>query len=392
MTTQSASLKRLVLTLVAATVCGALAGAAAGFTASTIIPEIPISKTARLAATSTTVAPTAPTSTFALVPLKRRAIRTLVPPAFAKRGVSSVVSIYHKPKGVSLKSRLLTKDRLIGRAVVLTSDGWLVADAAAINGTRLVNLTVWINGQSYNVSRGFIDHLDNVAFLKTSATGLTPTAFAYVRNLLPGDELWIEARAGELEPSVTLSTTARTGTNPVSSEKVSRRIIVDGVSKTGDRGGAVWDPNGSLVGLIDSTVGERVSLIPASVIAVSFTSLLSNGEIRHAQLGVRTVDLADLRINGSRDGLPDQGALIQDNTKTGKFGVMHNLAASKAGLKAGDVILRVEHDTLDGSADLGEVLADYQPGTHVTLRVLRDGSDMDIPVTLGETITSEVMK
>jgi S1-C subfamily serine protease len=56
------------------------------------------------------------------------------------------------------------------------------------------------------------------------------------------------------------------------------------------------------------------------------------------------------------------------------------------------VILRVERDILDGTLDLGEILADYRPGATVTLRVWRDGTDFDLPVTLGSVTTSEPLK
>lgn len=384
-------IKRSVFTLVVASVCGALAGAAAGFTTSSYFPDS-LMTFQRSNVSSTAELPRVATSTFALVPLERRPVEPLLPPAFAKRRVSAVASLYRKPKGVSLEERLLATDRLLGQAVALTSDGWFVTSAAAIEGMRLADVTVWHNGKSYAIARGVIDRLNATAFLKTSASDLSTSAFAHVQDLQSGAELWSETRSGELTPAIVLSTTARTGTEPVSSEIATRRIIANGLSIAGDRGGAVWDPNGSLVGLIDSAAGERVRLIPASSVASSFASLLTHGEIRHAQLGVRALDLADVRLDGPRDGLPDSGALIRDEKKTGKLGVTRDLAAFKAGLKVGDVILRVDRDILDGSADLGEVLADYQPGTAVTLRVLRGAVDSDVQVVLGQVVTSEPLK
>ncbi len=42
--------------------------------------------------------------------------------------------------------------------------------------------------------------------------------------------------------------------------------------------------------------------------------------------------------------------------------------------------------------DLGELLAEYKPGTTVTLRVLRDGKDLDVSVTLGSAVTGDPLK
>ena len=161
-----------------------------------------------------------------------------------------------------------------------------------------------------------------------------------------------------------------------------RRVSLNGVSAAGDRGGGVWDANGQLVGIVDSAAGQEVSLIPAASIASSFSSLLGKGSVSHAVLGVRTLDLAVMKLVGSRDTLPAAGALIRDDKKSGKPGVTPNSPAAKAKLKVGDVILSVERDILDGTADLGEILSEYKPGTSVALRVLRDKTDIDVPVTL----------
>lgn len=385
------ALKRPVFTLLLASVCGALAGAAAGFMASTVVtaggPE-PL----RIA-TSTAPATSVPTSTlFSLVPLERRAATPLVPPAFLKRRASSVASVYRKPKGASLDERTLGDDRLLGGAVALTSDGWFVTTAAVADGLRLADLVIWHGNIAYPVERGVADHLNNTVYLKTTATDLTPPAFAHVQDLQPGAETWLEARSGELVPAIVLAIAVRAAsTDSVSSETAARRIVLSTQSASGDKGGAAWDPNGSLVGLIESREGERARLVPASGIAASFASLLASGDIRHALLGVRTVDLASLRVDGERP-VPAAGAWIRDDKKTGKPGILRDSPASRAKLKAGDVILRIERDILDGTADLGEILADYRPGTTVTLRILHGTEDTDVQVTLGQTVTSEVMK
>jgi len=122
------------------------------------------------------------------------------------------------------------------------------------------------------------------------------------------------------------------------------------------------------------------------------TSLLQSGEIRHAFLGVRTLDLGIMRLSGSRDSLPAEGALIRDDAVSGKPGVVKDSPAAKAKLKVNDVILKVERDILDGTGDLGEVLSEYQPGSTITLRVLRDQTDTDVQVKLGTAITSEPLK
>jgi S1-C subfamily serine protease len=385
------TMNRLFTTLIAASICGALAGAAAGFTTSSIIPETQSVPIRNIVTTSTPIS-VVPTSTFELVPLERRIVTPLVPPAFAKRKVSAVATLYRKTKGTAIEERVFTDDRMLGQAVALTSDGWFVTSASVFEGLRLADVTLWYRGSSYTLEKGIIDHINNTVFFKAPATDLVPSAFAHLQELQSGAEMWLETRSGELTPSIVVSINARTSIGSISSEIISRRIIAGGVSGAGDRGGAAWDPNGSLIGLVDSSAGARVRLIPGSSIATSFASLLKDGEIRHAQLGVNAIDLATMRVDGVRDGLPTYGAWIVDDKKSGKLGITRDLSAFQAKMKTGDVILRVDRDILDGSADLGEILADYQPGTLVTLRVMRQSTDIDVPVTLRQFITSEFIK
>jgi S1-C subfamily serine protease len=214
-----------------------------------------------------------------------------------------------------------------------------------------------------------------------------------VQDLSPGAEVWVESRPRIFLSGAVIDLSGRVNPNDaVSSEVVSRYIGLDGVSVAGDNGAAVWDPQGALIGVIVSAAGEPERVIPATSIASSFSSLLSSGQIRHAALGVRAVDLGTLRLDGSRGDLSVKGALLRDDKRIGKLAVAKDSAAAKAKLLAGDVILRVERDILDGTADLGEVLSEYQPGATVTLRILRNGKDMDVSVVLDSVVTSESLK
>ncbi len=377
----------IALTLLAA-VAGGLAGGSAGYLTATWV-AVPMPSTS---VTSTGATPAA-TTTFEIVPLENRPVTPVLPPAFAKRRVSSVGMVFRKPKGTTFEDRQLSDDRLLGEAVAVTSDGWFVTTNAAIEGMRLADLEVFHDGESLAVLQAVIDQANGTVFLKTGARDVTPSAFAHVADLIPGAEIWVEARPDQYAPSVVLSLASPiTAAQPLSSEVASRRILLDGTSIMGDRGGAAWDPNGSLVGLVASKEGERVRIIPATSIATSLASLLSTGEIHHAVLGVRTIDLTTMRLDGDRGGLPLSGALIHDDLVSGKPGVAKDSPAAAVKLKDGDVILRVERDILDGTADLGEVLTEYKPEAQVTLRVLRDGQDVDVPVTLGQAVTSELLK
>ncbi len=322
---------------------------------------------------------------ISLISVDRPSSASILPPAFLKRRASAVATVYRKPQGTSFEDRLLGPERLLGRAVALTSDGWFVTFFSVTDGLRAAELLIWINGASYSIERGVIDHVNGTVFLKTRAQGLLSPSFIQPRGIGNGADVWIESRPNGFTPTIIVDAGARARPNDAGSSEVAiRRFALNRVSGAGERGSAAWDPTGALVGLIESRDGEETRLLPASSIASSFESLLATGDIRHAMLGVRTLDLVALRVSGARNGLPDRGALVRDDKRGGKM--------ANAKIKIGDVIESVDRDILDGRADLGEILAEYKPNAEVTLRILRDGKTLDVPETLGSILTSEAMK
>lgn len=369
-------------------VCGGVAGGVVSRWV-TPVPAVAPTSTSSTSATSTADLSSTTSSTvsvISLVPVERRAANPLLPPAFFKRRIAGVGVLYRKPKGVAMADRALGADRFLSNAVSLTSDGWFAAPASTFDGLHLADVVLWHSGVSYAIDRGSIDHVSGVAFFHVAATGLSAPAFTQSRDASVGGEVWLEPQPNGFVPGVVLDIGGRIAPNDAaSSEIVSRRMTLDAVSLSMDRGGAVWDPNGSLIGIIENTKGgERVRVIPASAIANSLSSILSHGDVTHALLGITAIDVGVARFDALQNPLPSQGALVQD--------VKKDSPAAKAKLKTGDVILRVEHDILDGTVDLGEILADYRPGTSVTLTVHRGTGDVEIPVTLGTVGTSEPLK
>jgi S1-C subfamily serine protease len=382
--------KQGLLYVLIAGICGGLAGAAAGFYASSEVIGLNTAPPAATAS-STRAAETKTTSTISLIQVEPPALASVVPPAFLRRA-SSVATLYRAPKSGTIEDRRLNDDRMLGQAVALTSDGWFVTSNDNLVGLKLADLLVWYGGAAYGVTRGFIDHINSTVYLKTAASNVQVASFSNVRYLTRGSQVWSELRPGEIAPQVVLTMSGRTGEGPFSSETSARRIGLSGTAGPNDRGGGVWDANGQLIGLVDSKPGTGLRLIPSTSLASSLTSLLQSGEIRHAFLGVRALDLGVMRLGGSRDSLPAEGALIRDDAVSGKPGVVKDSPAAKAKLKVNDVILKVERDILDGTGDLGEVLSEYQPGSTITLRVLRGQTDTDVQVKLGTAITSEPLK
>ncbi|MEK7655625.1 MAG: S1C family serine protease [Patescibacteria group bacterium] len=373
---------RVFETILLAIVAGGASGTIAAFI---VTPTRTIVRDITTVTSTVAVATSTESAEPSLVRLEPEIPKPLIPPTFVSRRASPVFSLYRKPRGTVPEDRTLSEDRELGQAVALTSDGWLVTSASVISSLRLSDIVVWVDGRSVPVERAFFDTINGTAYLKIQANDLTSPAFGQVSDLFVGSETWIEKRAFALEPGLVLSLRDNLPSiNSVSSEIAARRIRVSGITRDKDRGAPVWNAKGALIGIVESATGEPITIVPVSTISDSFTPLLQQGTISHALLGVTSIDLSSWKIDGDRGTLPSRGSLIKE--------VVKKSPAAVAGLKIGDVILRVDRDIIDGSVDLGELLSEYRPQNAVNFRVLRNGEEIDVSVTLGSHVTSVPLK
>ncbi|MCF3963862.1 S1C family serine protease [Streptomyces fuscigenes] len=152
----------------------------------------------------------------------------------------------------------------------------------------------------------------------------------------------------------------------------------------GNSGGALVDLNSEVIGIptlaaTDPDIGSGGSAapgigfaIPVSTVKTVADQIIKNGKVTHsgrAALGItgRTVLGTDLQPSG---------VAIVSTTKSG--------GARAAGLKAGDIIVRVGSVRITDIASLSEVLAGEKPGRQVTVTYLRGGSSKKAKVKLSE--------
>lgn len=397
----SKEFRGLIFTLAASILAGALAGFIAGWSASSLsfdLSDLAVSSTGAYPAFKTsTSTPSAPEIT--VISVDRKPAEPIVPPAFVERRSSSVATVYRRSVArKSAEENLLTDDRMLGQAVAVTSDGWFVMPKAVLDGLHLSDLAIWHDGGTATATRAVLDRMSGVVFMKTDFGSLTAPALARLHDVSVGLPVWVERRPRYFEPeNVAALNEPVEDLDGVLSELAGRRPATGGIAERGDLGAAVWSTNGNLIGLAASAPGEPLRFIPTTAWAQSLQSLLSNNEARHAFLGVRSVDLSAVRLEQTEprqtgEQLPDRGAWLRDDKRNKKPAVDRNSPAALAGLRAGDVIQKIDRDMIDGSADIAEFLAEYKPKTQVTLTVLRGKETLEVPVTLGSVVTSEELK
>lgn len=158
-------------------------------------------------------------------------------------------------------------------------------------------------------------------------------------------------------------------------------IQTDAAISPGNSGGALVDDRGEVVGMTVAFIPPQVGAvalgfaIPAATVVDVVDELIEDGTVSHAFLGVVpapvTSELAERFQLDAEDGV-----LVVDLAGDGP--------AARAGVEQGDIIVDVDGEQVRSPGDLFQVLHDHEPGDELALRVLRDGEEREITVTLTE--------
>ncbi|AOY95246.1 peptidase [Cupriavidus sp. USMAA2-4] len=157
-------------------------------------------------------------------------------------------------------------------------------------------------------------------------------------------------------------------------------IQTDVAVNPGNSGGPLFNQRGEVIGInsqIYSQTGGYQGLsfaIPINVATKVEQQLVEHGKVTRGRLGLAVQEVNQALANSF--GLPKpSGALVTS--------VEPDSPASKAGLKAGDVIVQFNNDVIDHSGDLPERVADIKPGTDSTVKIIRKGQPMMLTVKVG---------
>lgn len=162
-------------------------------------------------------------------------------------------------------------------------------------------------------------------------------------------------------------------------------LQIDASVNRGNSGGPAFNVKGEVVGVnsaIVSPSGGNVGIafaIPAQTAKKIISDLKEDGAVTRGWLGVQiqpvTKDIAESL------GLDNEnGTLVAE--------VQGDTPAKAAGFQAGDIILKVDGEEVNGPRELAKVIAGYSPNTEVEIEYWRDGEINTATVKLG-TIPEE---
>ncbi len=276
------------------------------------------------------------------------------------------------------------KQEGMGSGVIVSADGRILTNYHVIANADSIYVRT-SDKKQYTAKIIGSDEKTDVAVIKIDAIDLPVINIGNSDSLRVGELVMAigSPLSEDLAQTVTQGIVSATGRSNIglTDSGYEDFIQTDAAINPGNSGGALVNMNGELVGL-NSAIATRSGgfqgisfAVPSNMAVAIMNSLLTNGKVVRGWLGVTIQDVTD-KIAKAMDLQDLNGALIGD--------VLKDSPAAKAGLQAGDIVVKLNGKEIDNSSTFRSSIASMQPGTDVKLSVLRDGKPMDITVKLGE--------
>jgi serine protease Do len=264
-----------------------------------------------------------------------------------------------------------------GSGFVLTSDGYIMTNAHVVDGADEVLVTL-TDKREFKAKIIGADKRTDVAVVKIAATGLPAVKVGDVGRLKVGE--WVMAIGSPfgLENSVTAGIVSAKQRD---TGEYLPYIQTDVAINPGNSGGPLINMRGEVVGInsqIYSRSGGYMGIafaIPMDEAIRVSDQLRTSGRVSRGRIGVQ-IDQVTKEVAESLGLGKAQGVLVR--------GVEEGSPADKAGIEAGDIILRFDGKALEKAADLPRMVGNTKPGSRVSLTVFRRGANKELNVTVAE--------
>ena len=297
---------------------------------------------------------------------------------------SSIFSMFGNNSSSTAKSS--------GSGIIISEDGYIltnnhVVDSESqntyydISEATSIKVTLSKDNTEYDAKIVGKDSQTDLAVLKIDATGLTAAEFADSDSVKIGEFAMAVGNPLDLGSTITCGVVSATNRQVQDSDGNTTYTCIqtDAAINSGNSGGALVNSEGKVIGVntlkVSSTGVEGIGFaIPINSTKTIINDLITYNKVRRPYIGVSGRDL-------------DENTAKQHNLVQGVYvvSVEEYSAAEKAGLKSGDIIVKIDNQEIKTMNELNTIKNNHSIGDKVTLSVYRNGDYKDISVTLGES-------
>lgn len=302
----------------------------------------------------------------------------------------SVVSVITEVESDSqLRGGLQRLQTGAGSGIIVGKDGYVLTNKHVVDNARDIQL-VTSDGTTYDdVSLLGTDPLNDLAFLKIKGVDNLPVAeLGDSTTVKIGQRvIAIGNSLGQYQNTVTSGIISGTG-RPISAqagdevENLTDLLQTDAAINPGNSGGPLLNSSGQVIG-INTAIAEDAEgigfAIPVNAAKGILKQVLAGQPVKRAYLGVRYVEVNAAVAKEYKLDVK-QGAYVFNQGR--EPAVVSGSPASKAGIKKGDVITKINDVEVGPRGGVASLIAEYAPGDRIELTVNRDGKTIVLQVTL----------
>ncbi|MGB7593715.1 MAG: DegQ family serine endoprotease [Terriglobia bacterium] len=278
------------------------------------------------------------------------------------------------------------REHALGSGVIVSADGYIVTNNHVVSKATQIEVLL-SDKRTFKGKVMGADPQSDIAVIKIDAQNLPVVPFGDSGQMKVGDTVMAFGNPFGQYFTVTRGSVSALGRSLSDPDKFEDFIQTDAAINPGNSGGALVNVRGQVIGINTAIVsgnsgpggeGSFIGIgfaIPSNTAKHVMEDLIKTGKVSRGYLGVSITSLREDLAKQFK--VPDtSGALVNDVTPGGP--------ADKAGIKNGDVIRKLDGKTVGDSGQLTAMVTNMNPGTEVTLDILRDGKPTTIHLTLGE--------
>lgn len=268
-----------------------------------------------------------------------------------------------------------------GSGVIISEDGYIITNAHVISGASQIKVRT-SDKTEYEAELIGSDSKSDIAVLKIEATGLTPAVVGNSDNLVVGEfTLAVGNPMGTLGGTVTNGIISALNRDITVQGQTMNLLQTNAAVSPGNSGGGLFNEKGELIGIVNAKSAEEGAeglgfAIPVNTAMEVAQSLIDNGYVTgRPALGIQVLAVSDWQMM-VQYGVSQPGVYIVDVTE--------GSCADKAGLKAGDLFVSIDGNSVTGTVDVTGALDSHAVGDTLEIQVAREGKVVQVSVVLEE--------
>lgn len=278
-----------------------------------------------------------------------------------------------------------------GSGVIVSNDGYIVTNNHVINGADKITVVLNKGKKEYVAKIIGKDPSTDLALLKIEEKNLPAIQITNSDGVQVGDWVLAVGNPFNLTSTVTAGIVSAKGRNiniVQNQFPIESFIQTDAAINPGNSGGALVNTAGQLVGIntaIQSNTGSYTGYgfaIPSNIVKKIVDDFIEFGEVKRAFPGIETEDISADKSASLK--LDREGVIVKS--------ILEDGPAAFAGVKVGDVILKLNSKPTPTKALYDELLSYQRPGNEVQLLIWRNGEEKSVSLKLIDKKDNEALR